>query len=327
MPREPRPRRLYLLGVAVAVMLVATACGDDDATGTPTTTPAPSETTDEIATDEDAALDEDPEETRSIDWGNLTYDLECGGVTTLPLVDGSYRPDAANSPDGSLEVALVSAEEIPGQPDRYVVHLTCLAGGAGAHLSGDLFAVMDATELDDDLDPVQLLGLTSGARGTHVLNDDGVLVVNDTIYAGDDPLCCPSLFRSRHVIWDAGEPLVIEGSRPDTEPGPLDTAGLDACAARELAIGWPEPGEVELLERALVAAGFTPGPVDGTLDETTVAAVVRFVEFNASNPALRTEPSDPYDSIHTEAHQLGNVRRPVLVALDIACDEVRLLGG
>lgn len=161
---------------------------------------------------------------------------------------------------------------------------------------------------------------------THVMNDDGVIVVDDTTFGANDPNCCPSVFRSQQVVWDeSGLPVVVEGARPDTSATTSVSAGSE-CVATELDAETADPAQALALEASLAAAGFDPGPVDGVLDQTAMNAVVRFIEFNAGNPALHDDdPNRPYDNLHAEASQHGVVRRPVLTALGIACETVTTL--
>jgi hypothetical protein len=117
--------------------------------------------------------------------------------------------------------------------------------------------------------------------------------------------------------------VVVEGGLPDAPPDGEPPAG--GCVGTELALGATDAAAVDVLEQALAAAGFDPGPIDGRLDELTVAAVVRVIEFNADNPAMRAEPGAPYSNLHAEAAQHGRVRAPVLRVLGIACDAVTSL--
>ena len=253
-----------------------------------------------------------------VDWGNQTYDAACGIVETIELVDGTFRPDAFNSDVERLVVSLVAAEPIATRIDDVLVQLSCEAGGPGSALSNELYFVFT---VGPDAAVQQRLVVVGEPDAVHVINDEGVVVIDDTTYGANDPLCCPSVERSRQIVWDGDTPTVVEGARPDANPiGSVPPDG--ACVATELEVGSTESGQVALLEDALVAAGFDPGPRDGVLDDAVINAVVRVIEFNADNPAIASPPDAPYENLHAEASVHGVVRTPVLTVLGIACDTV-----
>ncbi|HWL43004.1 MAG TPA: hypothetical protein VNQ73_08670 [Ilumatobacter sp.] len=319
--------------------LVATACGSDSGGGAGTTelsaetsTSGPASTTSSSAPTttvvsgpvvvETAAPTLPPTtsapEPEPIDWGNQVYAAACGSAEPIDLVDGIYEPLEYNRDGGHLRVSLVGAEPIPTRPDATLVHLTCLAGGPGASLSGELYVMF---RVAGDGATEQQLVVVGEPGAQHVVNDDGVVVIDDTTYGANDPNCCPSVFRSRQIVWgDDGLPVAVEGSRPDTPATPLPTG--QACVATELDAASADPSQALLLEQALAVAGFDPGPVDGVLDASAMNAVVRLIEFNADNPELHSGPNAPYTNLHAEARDHGVVRTPVLNVLGIGCPDV-----
>lgn len=304
-----------MVAVLCAAAVVGAGCGDDGsgdvgASPVPETTVDPS-TTSAPPEDDDAA----------VDFGQLTYDAECSLLDEIVLVDGEMRPEAFNSDVETLVVTLADVVPLPGREDDHLVHLTCDAGGPAGALTTHIYVVMTD---DGDGTATQRLALIGEADARAVVNDDGVVVVSDTVHGASDPSCCPSVERSRQIVWDDDEPVVVEGGRPDAPPA--STPSMDgACVAHELEVGWADAGEVESLEQALTAAGFDPGPIDGQLDQATIDATVRLIEFNAGNPELRAGPDAPYDNLHAEASRHGTVREPVLRVLGVACDVVEPL--
>lgn len=324
----------------MATALIATACGDSDeaATSTTTTTVAAAATdatgNDVTVTETAASTSEAPATSTTVapppttllavervDWANLTYAAECGIVDMLELADGEFRPEQYNSNVESLIVTFTSAEAVPTRPDDVLVRLSCAAGGPTGGLAAELFFIMT---VGADGTAEQRLVVVAEPDAIHSINDEGVVVIDDTTYGSNDPNCCPSVFRSRQIVWDDGVPTLIEGSLPDGSGAPADPAA-NGCVASELEVGWPNADEVTLFEQALQSSGFEPGPVDGVLDDATISATVRLIEFNADNPALHSEPGAPYTNIHAEAREGGIVRAPVFAVLGIACDTVTSL--
>lgn len=335
------PRRSVLVAT-LAAALVVTACGSDSEGGAgmsepsaevstsapPSTTSSSAPTTSVVSGPvvvETAAPILPPTasapEPQPINWGNQVYDAACGSAEPIHLVDGIYEPPEYNRDGGHLRVSLVGAEPIPTHPDATLVHLTCLGGGPGASLSGELYFVFRVAA---DGATEQQLVVIGEPDAQHVVNDDGVIVIDDTTYGASDPNCCPSVFRSRQIVWgDDGLPVVVEGSRPDTPATPPPTG--QACVATELDAASADPSQALLLEQALAVAGFDPGPVDGVLDAAAMNAVVRLIEFNADNPELHSGPNAPYTNLHAEARDHGVVRTPVLDVLGIGCPDIAQL--
>lgn len=329
-----RGRATLLVGAAA---LAITGCGGGGSGGADSSvaTTASTDVTTEPATTESSGTTEVATDTTvpdtstattevvvPIDWGNLTYGLECGAAAAIELTDGTFRPEQYNSDLESLIVELRSADPLPARADVTIVHLSCQAGGATGALSTELYAVMDTSA--GGAAPALLTHVVAEPGAVGTITDDGTVVIDDTTYGADDPNCCPSVFRSRQIVWgDDGLPVVVEGSRPDTPATPPPTG--QACVATELDAASADPSQALLLEQALAVAGFDPGPVDGVLDAAAMNAVVRLIEFNADNPELHSGPNAPYTNLHAEARDHGVVRTPVLDVLGIGCPDIAQL--
>jgi hypothetical protein len=320
--------------------LVAAACGGGESASTTTTTsttsttilgasadgaPAPTRTGSPVS-DSLGAPGPTSEPTTSttvpavdrFDWANLTYASECGTATELPLVDGLYRPDDQNSNDQVLEVELQGADPLGPHLADVLVHLTCRAGGVGAELSSELYFVMHAVD-----EPRQDLVIVAEPSATHAIDLDGVVTIDDLTHGPNDPSCCPSVNRTRQIRWQDETPIVTDGLGP-TEP-PDATAPRSGCVGTELSLDSTDIGAIDRLETALAAAGFDPGPLDGRIDELTIAAVVQLIEVHADDPAMHADTGSPGMNLHAEAAQRGHVRAPVLRVLGIACEVVERL--
>lgn len=332
--RDAIGTRAAVFGALLVAVLSLAACGGgDDATSgddtlstlpsgvaaadtTPSapTTPAPN------ATDSTSAPDTTAN-SAPIDWANLTYDLGCGPAHQLPLVDGRFEPAEFNGTGGLLLVELRGAEPLPGDAGTTLVHLGCVAGGATGALSAELYAVMSAPAGAPT--PVLLTVLTANPGAVHVVAEDGTVIVDDLVHGADDPNCCPSVFRSQQIIWEGATPVVIEGARP-TAPSDGNVID-DGCVGTELSPTNNDPTSVMLLRNALTGAGYDAGPTDTAYDDALINAVVRYIEVNADNPALKNTSGSPYENLHAEALHHRTVRAPVIVSLGIACSDVRFV--
>ncbi len=276
-----------------------------------------------VETEPSTALPETTAPAEPIDWANLTYDVGCGAVDSIELSDGLFQPEQFNSALESLIAELRSAVPIPTRANVTLVHIGCVAGGATGALSGELFVVMAAPAGSDT--PVLLTAVIAEPGATHTVTDDGTVIIDDLTYGANDPNCCPSVFRSRQIVWDGASPVVVEGSRPDRDAGTAPTDPSGECVASEIDADHADTLAVSLLENALATAGFDPGSLDGVYDDALVNAVVRYIEFNADNPAIHSSGDAPYDNLHAEARVHGTVRTPILTSLGIACAQVAQL--
>lgn len=284
----------------------------------------------------------------AVDWRNHAFDVECGAAAELLTLSGGRwaDPELHDPAAGSFRALLFEgATVLPGHDDIVAVHLSCLAGGAGARQSSTTLAFV---RVDAAGGAEQLGAVTVPPTRDITVGDDGTIVVGYAHYLGDEPLCCPAGYATVMVSWADGAPVLHEAQQAPVPAadelsqrvglGSLDDplAGLtatpptvhvdapgeltdpSACTHVELAPGFGDPFTNGLLQLALERRGFPTGSDrgDGEFGAATHAALVGWVEANRTALARFTGGDD---TAIDEALSTGAVRLPLLDALGIGC--------
>jgi hypothetical protein len=327
------------LGVALATMLVVSACAADEVTvespattlATTTTTTAPTTTTTVEVVDEEEH-DHDHDDDKDHDGEHPTAPADATEVS-----EPAPRLVVSDGADGSIRVIDLATEEqvtmlSVSEPARvYEVgrhvlavqremgRVDVLEGGAWSEPHGDHFHhfVADPAITEAGFDAEQPTHVVEHHGLVAVFNDgDGSVLVLDANHIGHSDALVAEIDSgaAHHGVAVAVDDVVLVTTPVDGEPLPDGVAVVDLASGEELARFGDCPG---LHGEAAVEAGVVFGCADGVLILSPGASGWTSTKVAKPDGVGDEDRTGTLVAGHDEPYVIGNLGRSALVRVDV----------